>query len=268
MKINRLYQLLSNRVLMQNSTYNNARLLNKNIKSQDTIELSLSAHQLNANRKVLDSLTHLKGNAIRELKANGNILDIQEGSYYRFEMNGFSTLLSGGSSGYVGLPSSELSEALGTETILSIQEHKKSLRIERFFSSLAGSPAGLIGSWEKYTGAETLSILKSVGIEPGWFTIKGGAKPNTFYLTETGIVHPKYDMEASRRALNKENLFEIGYTAGEIITVDGKDFTVDETGHVHIPDDVPVFHNFYSGNIDKTYHERSRNSLLEKYNMK
>ncbi|OZI13204.1 hypothetical protein CEW92_02370 [Bacillaceae bacterium SAS-127] len=270
MKINQINRMLIDVFLNNNHSSYTSNQLNysKRVNNPiDTVELSSAAQQRMTRQKSVHSLTHIKRKEIEELKAKSNTLEFREGAYYRFSMNGYSTLLEGSSSGHVGLPILDLRHELGVENVLSEQEYKRSRKIESFFSSLAGSPAGLIGSWDSYSGAETLHILSSVGIDPGWFTIKSGSESNTFYLRENGKVIPKYQMEGARRALNNENLFEIGYSEGETLIVNNVEYVIDDTGHVHIPEGVPVFHSFYDGNIDLTYHERSRQKLLEKNNL-
>lgn len=81
-----------------NSLSKNA--LKKLYSTLDTVEISPASKQKLvptkqgvASQQAIQSITHLQGKEVKELKATNNVLEFEDGAYYRFNMNGFSTIL-------------------------------------------------------------------------------------------------------------------------------------------------------------------------------
>lgn len=59
----------------------------------------------------------------------------------------------------------------------------------------------------------------------------------------------------------KENLFDIGYKPGEKITFNKVEYVVDETGHINLPKDAPVF--FDTNDVDPVYRKRQQHATIK-----
>lgn len=108
----------------------------------------------------------------------------------------------------------------------------------RFISSLIKDSSGFDAN-VNYSDSEIKELLGSVGIKPGWFEITNGSTTNKFYLGEDGLLNSEFEVTAQRSACNGTNWFKEGYTQDSTFIIDNKEYKLDETGHLHVPDDVP-----------------------------
>lgn len=237
----------------------------------DTVEISPSSLQKQVaskqritSRQAIQSLTHLQGKEVKEIKAKNNVLEFDDGALYRFSFNGVSTVMQSfyhGSGSILGTAFTELGERLGVDTgaIYSQQDVTKINKIEDFFSGFTGR-SGLIGSRHSYSGEEVLDMFKSVGIEPGWFTVKSSGQTVRHYLREDGRTFSEKQVLGSRNTFMSHNLFDIGYKQGEKITIGDTDYEVDETGHINLPPDAAVF---LTHNVDPMYTKRKQLATIK-----
>lgn len=266
MRIESIYKNLSVHIQHRNSR-SHLELIKVPIK-KDTVEISLQARkkQYSNGLEALSSLTHIKGKQIELLQAHNSVLEFKTGSYYRFTFDGLTTIMTGHENGSVGEPYDEMISELGVpRDFFGARDESESIKlqkiskIERFFRDLS---VGISGTFvdQEFTNTEQKDLLATVGIKEGFFEVKSGMKSNKFYLQNDGVILPNYQMIAQRSALNRTDLFKIGYTKGETLTVGGKAYEIDDKGHVHVPDDVAVLYGNVC-NIEKRYGERLVKSI-------
>lgn len=175
----------------------------------------------------------IQGLDVKKLSAANGTLNFESGSIYKYQTkSGRTVILTGSSSGTVYMPFSELKIADG---IFQPSEYGEIDRVEKFFTFLLSSKNGY-GVRTYYSPAETKDMLARVGIEPGWFEINCGVKSNKFYMLEDGTIYPEYQVEAQRNALNANNWLKEGYEKDSVFIIDGKEYELDDSGHLNIPE--------------------------------
>lgn len=265
MQIRSLYSNVSTNIQQRNGR--NRRESHKVQFAKDTVEISIQARKIKYSNglEALRSLTQIKGKQVETLQAHNNVLEFKTGSYYRFTFDGLTTILTGHDNGSVSEPYEEMLDELGvTRNFFGARDERESeklqklFKIEFFFGQLSENITGTM-LYREFSNKEQKELLAAVGIKEGFFEVKSGLKSNKFYLQKDGAIIPNYQMEAQRRALNERNLFEIGYTKGETLNVEGKEYEIDDNGHVHIPEGVAV-----NRTVEKRYYERIRQSIIER----
>lgn len=85
---------------------------------------------------------------------------------------------------------------------------------------------------------EYKEYLSNFGIKPGEFKIVIDGKPHIYYMGEDGSIHTQKDSLSLIRRYNKAMwLNNPNYSVGDEIMVFGKKYKIDESGHVHIPEE-------------------------------
>jgi len=190
--------------------------------------------QVLVSHKFLSSITELSGHEIKPLTAIDNTLDFETGSYYKLNTkSGITTILKGDNAGDIYMPFSEL--GLGAEFSLAPSDYKEIDKVEKFFTYLSSDITAYCVR-TNYSNSETKDLLASVGIKPGWFEIKNGTKSNKFYMLHDGTIYPKYQVDAQRDYFNVKNFFKDGYTKDSVFKIDGKEYKLDDAGHLNIPE--------------------------------
>lgn len=192
-----------------------------------------TAKKYTVNQKMLSSVKSVDGQPITELTAVNNTLTIDKGSYYRFQTKeGRTVILTSDNQGSVYMPYDELNLA---DDAFTPSQYGEIERVEKFFTYLGSDMSGYCVRIN-YSKAETKEMLARAGIEPGWFEVKSGPKTNKFYMLDDGTIFPEYQVKAELGAFNTRNWFNDGYTKDSIFIIDGKEYKLDDNGHVHIPE--------------------------------
>ena len=131
------------------------------------------------------------------------------------------------------MPYSELN--LGTNFSLTPSDCKEIDKVEKLFTYL-GNDMSAYCARTSYSNTEMKDMLGSVGIKTGFFEIKNNTKTNKFYMTDTGILYPQYQVDSTRQALNTIDFSKEGYTKDSVFTIEGKDFKLDDNGHLNVPE--------------------------------
>lgn len=209
--------------------------------SSNIISISDTAKQYSLNQRILSSTTELKGQPVKELTANNNVLDISRGSYYKFKTDSGKTVIltsEDGSFLHTQTSDLELDENCGLQPSDECELTKKL----RLISDLADDKTAFDAHTDPdYTsGSDFNGALSSFGIKPGWFEIKYGEKSNEFYLTNDGEIYPEYQIKEQTSAFKTANWFkdEIGYSSKSVFIIDGKQYKLDENGYLNLPDGV------------------------------
>jgi len=175
-----------------------------------------------------------------ELKFNNNVLNVSSGTNYKIKtlMHGYATI-SVKENNNVGLlfydmyPNKDVSEAFSEDEFNDMAQSTKLVKI--------------IGG--NYPLDEKLHLLRtffpncqevkarlvSLGAEPGKM-IQLDNKSEKVLFGTSGWLYTQEDLAGLRNAYNNQNFFEFGYTENSIFTIDGKDYKLDSTGHLNIPE--------------------------------
>ena len=223
--------VLKNKNLLQSAI----KLTNKNSPFLQSITDSVSfgaGKQFSINQKLLSSISKINNKEIKPLNATNNVLSFDKGSFYKLQTKtGRTVILTGDNISSVYMPYSELN--LGNDFFLP-SDYKEIDRVEKFFTYLSSDMSGYCVR-SNYTKEETKEMLADVGIKPGWLEVKNGPKSHRFYMLDDGTIYPEYQVEAHRGALNTENYFKEGYTKDSVFIIDGKEYKLDDNGHLHVP---------------------------------
>lgn len=100
-------------------------------------------------------------------------------------------------------------------------------------SSLIQGSVGGLHMLERCTVRESLA---HVGIQPGKFDVEVDGTSKTYYLGENGSIYTQ------KRALDIVNMYNSniwlkGRSVGDKIMVFGQEYAIDETGHIHVPEE-------------------------------
>ncbi|UZQ48603.1 hypothetical protein [Clostridium kluyveri] len=213
---------------------NNTVKRNLNTSSSDNISIT-NGKQLIENQQHLLSLKEIQGSDIKQLTASNNILELSEGSFYKLKTNsGTLAIYTVDNSGNIYMPYSQL--GLDDNLTLPSSDYGEISKTSRLLSSLAKDKTAFLVRTGGYSDTEIKEILNNVGITPRWFEIKSGSQSNKFYLLDNGLIYPEYQVEAERRGFNQSNWFEYGYTKDSVFIVEGKEYKLDENGHLNIPE--------------------------------
>ncbi|WP_163195770.1 hypothetical protein [Clostridium thermarum] len=206
--------------------------LSSNSISKDSLSIE-SGKLIFENQKKLA----LKGKNAEQFVAKNNVLDLRKGSYYKLQTSANTTaILTVGDKGNVYMPFSEL--GLDDNFTLPPSDYGEINKLTRLITCLAEDGSAFEVRTGGFGNAEIKDMLDKVGIKPGWFEVKSGSKSNKFYLVDNGLIYPQYQVEAERRAFNGLNWFNEGYTRDSVFTIEGKDYKLDENGHLNIPEGV------------------------------
>ena len=162
------------------------------------------------------------------LKAENNILTLNDSKSYK---------VATGSNSFASLDYDQY----GTGSIYDtsdVESNEQVNKLCRFISSLIKDPSGFDANVNN-SNSEIKEMLGSVGIKPGWFEITNGSTTNKFYLGEDGLLNSESEVKGQRDACNRINWFKEGYTQNSTFIIDNKEYKLDETGHLHVPDNVP-----------------------------
>ncbi|AJA46870.1 hypothetical protein CPAST_c07700 [Clostridium pasteurianum DSM 525 = ATCC 6013] len=221
--------------LIQSSVKAINKNLNKRLSTNIINDISFdSGKQLIANSQLLASITKVKEQDVKPLIADNNVLDFVEGDYYKVQTgSGITAILTSGVDGTVYMPYDKLN--LGEDFSLAPSDYREIGKVEKLFTYLSTDKTGYC-AYSNYSKTEIKQMLGNVGIKPGWFEIKNDGKSNKFYMLDNGIIYPEYQVEDQRGGFNQRNWFKDGYTENSSFIVDGKEYKLDENGHLNIPE--------------------------------
>lgn len=118
--------------------------------------------------------------------------------------------------------------------LLSPSDSGEVARAGRLFTYLASDKTGYC-AYSSFSKEEIKETLGSVGIKPGWFEVKSGNYSNKFYMQDDGIISSEYEIEATRNGINDRDWFGDGYTKDSKFILHGKEYKLDDEGHLNIP---------------------------------
>jgi hypothetical protein len=210
--------------------------MNKKLTAGINIISFNSRKQLIANRQLLSYITRVKDQEVKPLIANKNVLYFDEGSYYKVQTRaGIAVVLTSGVEGTGYMPYDVMN--FHKDLSISPSDYKEIEGVEKLLAYLLRDKTGYFVR-TSYRKTEIKAMLGSVGIKPGWFQIKNDGKSNKFYMLDNGGIYSEYQIEAHRAALNTINYFKEGYTKDSVFIIDGREYKLDDNGHLHVPEGV------------------------------
>ncbi len=211
------------------SSFISAKYNNLSVKNEISFE---RGRQLIANKELVNNMTKIKGKGIRDIKVVNNVLTLEKGEYYRVKSkSGISTILTSGNKGNVYMPVDDLN--LGKDFQLATSDWKEVSLNQEFFTYLSDETAFSIRM--RFSDSEVNQKMDELGFKPGWIEYKNADKHNKFYLLDSGSLYPEHQVEAIRKGFNHSNWFKDGYTKESKFIVDGKEYKLDDQGHLNIP---------------------------------
>jgi hypothetical protein len=198
--------------------------------------------QLNA----FNSLKSIKGQPIGELRAVNNVLKFEAGAYYRYSIGGgqsviVSSALGPGTSG-ASIPWEDVAAEFGTDMgVFTPGTGRAFEQIHLFMLALTNGDTYYFHKW--FSNSERLELYAQVGIQPGgWVEIQNQNQTTRFYLDSNGIQHSEKQSESARRCMNNKDWRQDGVTADSVFLINGKEYKIDDRGHLNIPAGEPVIY--------------------------
>ena len=213
---------------------NNRRKSNIYSETSDFIKNDIDfdrSKEFMSNRELLSNLKSINGKEIKPLMAVDNVLNFEKGAYNKMKTkSGVTAIFTAGDAGNVYTPDDDIKENF----TLCPSDAGEVARAGRLFTYLARDKTGYC-AYSSLSKAEIKETLGSVGIKPGWFEVKSGSYSNKFYMLDDGDIYPAYQVEAERNGINKRDWFRDGFTKDSKFILDGKEYKLDDEGHLHIP---------------------------------
>ncbi|MGO5065324.1 hypothetical protein FDF31_12060 [Clostridium sporogenes] len=213
---------------------NNRRKSNIYSETSDFIKNDIDfdrSKEFMSNRELLSNLKSINGKEIKPLMAVDNVLNFEKGAYNKMKTkSGVTAIFTAGDAGNVYTPDDDIKENF----TLCPSDAGEVARAGRLFTYLARDKTGYC-AYSSFSKAEIKETLGSVGIKPGWFEVKSGSYSNKFYMLDDGDIYPAYQVEAERNGINKRDWFRDGFTKDSKFILDGKEYKLDDEGHLHIP---------------------------------
>lgn len=101
-------------------------------------------------------------------------------------------------------------------------------------SIISSLSQGSVGGLEIFERSSVKEKLGNIGIESGEFQIEVDGKEKTYYLGEDGSVYTKERADEIVNMYNS-NTWLKGRNVGDKILVFGKEYEIDNTGHINVP---------------------------------
>lgn len=192
-------------------------------------------NNLSSSTNITKSVSRLVTTPLKQLSFKGNIIDIKDG-YYTAK-----TLMHG---------NAEIS-VKNNHSKLLLYELYPNQDITPLFNDIAktndlidmlssGKPIDKIVDLVRIFMPNSEDVgarLQSLGIESGkFFEIKGYSEK--LFLDNSGWIYTNKEIENLRQGYNTEDFLKIGFgfTKDSVFTIDGKEYRLDNNGHLNLPE--------------------------------
>lgn len=217
---NRVSSLMSYR-----NNYNN--ILNTNKKTNSTNNINTTTNK------------YTSGN-YDELKFNNNVLNVSSGTNYKIKtlMHGYAdiTVKENNNVGllfYDMYPNKDVSEAFSEDEFTDMAQSTKLVKIIGGNNNL-DEKLNLLRTFFP-NSQEVRARLESLGAETGKM-IQLDNKSEKVLLEPNGWLYTQEDLTNLQNSYNHNDFSQFGYTESSNFTIDGKDYKLDSTGHLNIPE--------------------------------
>ncbi len=177
-----------------------------------------------------EAIPRIKTESLPELKAAGNKLCLLSKTYLAYT-----------SKGGTSYPCAFSGQGLGlafTESMLGdyrnkggFNDYKEMVNTTAIIGSLIRDG---VNGLHMVSRKKVKDALANVGIKPGKFTISVDGKDRVYYLAEDGKVRSE---KQALELVDRYNRFTYlhNHSVGDEVTVFGRKYKIDETGHIHVP---------------------------------
>lgn len=221
--------------LMCNIDRNNPNI--KYVRNTITNAWTIYEQPKNLSKLVEDLLPH----KLDILTAKDNVLDIKVGRHYKVKtrLNDYHEV-SIDKNGYSNWLFNEVHPVADSTKVFSQTEAKEYNRTNHFIdclSTIKDTEQMLSTINYFFTYDEVSEMMTNLGIESdAYFEIVGHSEP--IYLDKTGITYKRSTVEKFRDAYNNKNWFEKGFTQDSKFIIDGREFKLDDSGHLNLPEGI------------------------------
>ncbi|MBU3114534.1 hypothetical protein [Clostridium lacusfryxellense] len=201
-------------------------------------------NMLSTNKKTTNNINtntkkYTSGN-YDELKFNNNILNVSSGTNYKIKtlMHGYADI-SVKENNNVGLlyydmyPNKDVSEAFSEDEFTDMAQSTKLVKIIGSNNPL-DKKLNLLRTFFP-NSQEVKARLVSLGAEAGKM-IQLDNKSEKVLFETSGWIYTQDDLSNLQNGYNRNDFSQFGYTEDSKFTIDGKDYKLDSTGHLNIPE--------------------------------
>lgn len=177
-----------------------------------------------------EAIPRIKTESLPELKAAGNKLCLSSKTYLAYTSKGGTSYPCAFSGRGLGLAFTE--SMLGDyRNKGGFNDYKEMVNTTAIIGSLIRDG---VNGLHMVSRKKVKDALANVGIKPGKFTISVDGKDRVYYLAEDGKVRSE---KQALELVDRYNRFTYlhNHSVGDEVTVFGRKYKIDETGHIHVP---------------------------------
>ncbi|GHU47396.1 hypothetical protein FACS1894120_5380 [Clostridia bacterium] len=231
------FALMQSKPLLKSS--NNKTSTARNSASFDTFTLSGTDKIVS----MISSLRSIGGTPLVDLKAKNNVLTFDRDTNYQVDMGkGKSFIFSQDPSIW-----EHVKNELGLEE-LKVESLGYCEKMEKFVADLRLGHE-MRDAW---LGGYAIDYYAKLGIKPGFVTVDNqpSGKGGTLFLTDDGYSANGEAIESMRKSFATKDYRLEGCTEESVLTVNGKEYKMDEDGHFNIPYGEPVVWYYKNNDIN------------------
>lgn len=177
-----------------------------------------------------EAIPRIKTESLPELKAAGNKLCLSSKTYLAYTSKGGTSYPCAFSGRGLGLAFTE--SMLGDyRNKGGFNDYKEMVNTTAIIGSLIRDG---VNGLHMVSRKKVKDALANVGIKPGKFMISVDGKDRVYYLAEDGKVRSE---KQALELVDRYNRFTYlhNHSVGDEVTVFGRKYKIDETGHIHVP---------------------------------
>lgn len=180
-----------------------------------------------------NKVPRINTSSLDRLAAKDNNLVLKDDSYYSYKGKDGKSYAWAFSDGYIGRAFSEqvLNDDVNTVSAGTREDMDQTASVLSYMAN------GMGGEITRYTNSQIKESLNAVGITSGRFSVGTSDKSYTYYMGEKGEIFDENKIKETITSYNETDFKKAGYEQGDKVTVFGKEYTVDETGHIKVPDE-------------------------------
>ena len=193
----------------------------------DFKEYGVISFDYNGGRQIVPNYAVSKMNmrSLSHIYAVDNELVLNNKSYYSWETSNGRKYTWTVNNGKIGWAASE--SLLAENTNQKGTNYKWEMRKASNILSALAQGRNLYG----YDRSDVLSVCEKVGISTGFFSVDAGDGKHNYILLESGKV---INVDSNIKRLNDINWIEAGYKEGDIFSVYGNEYAIDNSGYINI----------------------------------
>ena len=193
----------------------------------DLKEYGVISFDYNGSRQIVPNYAVPKINTrtLSHICAVNNSLVLNNKSYYSWTTSSGRKCTWTVNNGRIGWAASE--SLLAENTNQKGTNYKWEMRKASNILSALAQGRNLYG----YNRSDVLSVCEKVGISTGFFSVDAGDGKHNYILLESGKV---INVDSNIKRLNDINWIEAGYKEGDLFSVYGNEYAIDNNGYINI----------------------------------